>query len=528
MSTLSDINSFLEFNGTLNDGDSWESNKVLLNAYASMTITFYATTDITMTLSFSNDGINFDVNITKSWTGLLKDYYTSVIYGKFTKVKLENNSGSNSDIRMYTYVNVQNASLNAVISKVGNKSPQISVDNLPLTAFGELMVAEDMQQTQYMFCTGGSGLMASKTWTLPYSDVYTFSNNALAALTISNGVAKFGAGITSNQYATLSGGLYTYRPSTGIESRFTSYFTQGGGNFNTTVLSGIGNLSAQKPHDGYYFGYIKNSAEFGIAYYNNGSRTFYPKSQWNVDKCDGTYLMPIIDFTKMQVYEITFQYLGFGMVRFYIENPSTGLPQLVHTINRVNLYNTPSNLSIPSLGMLIYIENEFGVVPIADSEVGVASFAYRLQGQPMKAAERIALVASKNAVSAEAVIANIRCDTSFYAATNNYPCDIDYITTSADGTKNVIVRLYKNSTLGGVVSWSTPYATLLPINIDTGGTLSTPGTLLLAYVMDKTGKTILDNLEHIHLHLNPGDIITVTAQSASNTDIILTASCRFH
>ena len=56
---------------------------------------------------------------------------------------------------------------------------------------------------------------------------------------------------------------------------------------------------------------------FGVTVRNNGTDTFVPQSSFNRDKLDGTGdLLLEVDLTKSQIYYISFQFLGVGIVEF--------------------------------------------------------------------------------------------------------------------------------------------------------------------------------------------------------------------
>lgn len=63
---------------------------------------------------------------------------------------------------------------------------------------------------------------------------------------------------------------------------------------------------------------------------------FTPQVQWNCD--------PMADLNPQMgnVYQIQFQYLGFGAINFFIESEETGELVLVHTIKYANSHTTPS------------------------------------------------------------------------------------------------------------------------------------------------------------------------------------------
>lgn len=63
---------------------------------------------------------------------------------------------------------------------------------------------------------------------------------------------------------------------------------------------------------------------------------FIRQALWNVDK------KPELDPIKGNVYTIMVQYLGYGGIPFFIENPKTRFPELVHVIEYPNKFIVPS------------------------------------------------------------------------------------------------------------------------------------------------------------------------------------------
>lgn len=63
---------------------------------------------------------------------------------------------------------------------------------------------------------------------------------------------------------------------------------------------------------------------------------FIPQASWNEDTFDA------LDSTKGNVYQIQFQYLGFGAIKFFVEDSDTGDLILVHNIRFANGSTTPS------------------------------------------------------------------------------------------------------------------------------------------------------------------------------------------
>jgi len=116
---------------------------------------------------------------------------------------------------------------------------------------------------------------------------------------------------------------------------------------------------------------------------------YYPQSVWNIDTClglstgtlqtrynsnsSGFQLIP----TNGNVYRIVFQYLGFGTITFYIENPETGFFMPVHQIKYANSALVPSVTS-PNYKIVFGIENTT-TTPITLSGASLSAFIQGIQ-----------------------------------------------------------------------------------------------------------------------------------------------------
>lgn len=70
--------------------------------------------------------------------------------------------------------------------------------------------------------------------------------------------------------------------------------------------------------------------------------TFIASSSFNIDKLDGTGPSGMtLDTTKGNVYEVQYQYLGFGNATFSVEDPETGFLVPFHMIKNANVRTTP-------------------------------------------------------------------------------------------------------------------------------------------------------------------------------------------
>jgi hypothetical protein len=144
-----------------------------------------------------------------------------------------------------------------------------------------------------------------------------------------------------------------------------SYYTVDGGTTATVELvrsyadSNI-TISVTTPQ----IGYTLTSTN-----YRSGSPTQYTyiqQNDWNINTCKDmgslqqNYLRNATGFILNpnygNVYRIVFQYLGFGAITFYIENPETGVFLPVHQIKYANS-NTTTSVSSPNYKLGYGVEN---------------------------------------------------------------------------------------------------------------------------------------------------------------------------
>jgi hypothetical protein len=90
------------------------------------------------------------------------------------------------------------------------------------------------------------------------------------------------------------------------------------------------------------------------------TNTFIPSSSFNVDRLDGTGPTGmILNPQNGNVFQIDFQYLGFGNANFSIEDPNTGFLTPFHRIKNANARTTPV-LKNPNLSCLATSANIAG------------------------------------------------------------------------------------------------------------------------------------------------------------------------
>jgi hypothetical protein len=225
--------------------------------------------------------------------------------------------------------------------KVTSSGGEVRISG-PLTAFGELLVGEltPLVHLTFPICDN--------------TDIIVKNTTAGAAITNGDSMIQLSTGTDASQTASYqSRRVVKYRTGLGILVRFTAIFTTGV--VGTYQWIGMGD-GVGTGNDGLFFGYYGES--FGIVHVQNGTPHHHPQTSWNVDKMvDGSGPSGItLDKTKLNVFQITSQWLGAGNIRFYVENPNTGLFQLVNVISYPNQHTTPS-LFNPILPLSAWVSN---------------------------------------------------------------------------------------------------------------------------------------------------------------------------
>lgn len=180
---------------------------------------------------------------------------------------------------------------------------------------------------------------------------------------------------------------------------------------------------------------------------NAGIQTFIPQSTWNIDPCDGTGPSGfVINPQKGNVYQVGFQYLGFGNAFFALENTTTGRMIPVHMIKNANLRTTP------------VLKNPQGTARVVSANIGTTSsvspktvsMAVFTEGAIKKLDPRFAYSTTYSVNSATYLaLFTIKANTVFNNQTNYGEFDILRIAASNESTaKTLTVALFRNANLG--------------------------------------------------------------------------------
>lgn len=249
------------------------------------------------------------------------------------------------------------------------------------------------------------------------------------------------------------------------------------------------------------------------------SDTFISQSAWNITSLNTTTDAFILDPTKGQVFEILYQYLGYGEILYACENPETGRFVQVHKIKYANAYTNPS-LETPSL-KLGWFAASLGNT--ASVEMFGASGFGSVDGPLVPLKNPVGHANTKTGIDTNLTnILSIRVRTTFNGYINLDEVFPDVFSVATEGTKTAIAELHLNATLGGEPNWKYHNETNSIVEYDTSGTTVTGATEIISLALGKTDSKVID-LRNYNIKLVRGDVLTVAAKATSGTTEVTSA-----
>lgn len=248
------------------------------------------------------------------------------------------------------------------------------------------------------------------------------------------------------------------------------------------------------------------------------------QDDWNNDKMNGTGPSGVIlNPQNGNVFQISFQWLGFGQLSFFIEDPVTGLLQNVHNIRYANSFSTPS-VEKP------IFKNTFAVYSIGGSgselTLKTASFASFLQGESVVDQDNILALSNSKTLdtNTDTVLAVIKNRRIFNGTYNLSTFILRNITFATDDLTSFAINIYKNPTLDvdnpDFVDFSyvdeNNSTALFNTNADTG--YSSPGELIYSTLVSRRTTLSVNELRNITLQAN--DILMIIGRTATGNNQI--------
>lgn len=246
------------------------------------------------------------------------------------------------------------------------------------------------------------------------------------------------------------------------------------------------------------------------------TNTFTAQTAWSDDVADGSGALPAMDWTKGNVFQIQFQYLGYGAIEYYVEDPASGDFLLCHRIPFANTSIDPSleNASLPLSAVVTNAANA------TDITLSLASMMSGSEGIDRLAGIRRGASGTQTGIATtEVPVLSIRNQEVFNGVPNKIPVKINTIKTANDHNQSMIIRVYSNIEKTAA-SFSDVETNVSPIAADTAATAVDNSTGRLIYskqLGSQENDTIDLSSDPLAGNLEVGDTFTVTAETVSGT-----------
>lgn len=251
-----------------------------------------------------------------------------------------------------------------------------------------------------------------------------------------------------------------------------------------------------------------------------GTPDFIAQADWNIDTGTGggNDGLPLMDWTKGNVFQIQFQWLGFGVLNFLIEDPDTGKDTLVHKIQYPNKNTTPS-LANPNLQLCASVENTTNTTDIILRSGSMGGF---VEGSSTFTSHFHNGVSNTATVAAETPVVSLHNNLIYAGEINKIRAKVIFSSAASDGTKSVVARLTLNPTLTGA-SFADIETDASILSVDTSATAITGGDEQFTYGLARVDSSGID-MSSMSYYINPGDTLTISAASAGNNDVTASLS----
>lgn len=375
--------------------------------------------------------------------------------------------------------------------------------SVPLTAFN------DLRSTALTPMTG---------WTFNYNInadyILTTTANG-GTVTQADSMAVLSTSAANNGSAKIATrNVLRYSPGLGALVRFTAIFTTGAA--NSQQIIGIGDES-----DGFFFGY--NGTDFSVLRLANGVSNWIQQTNWNVDPMDGSGPSGMTLHPNLgNVYTIQYQWLGFGVIKFFVTDSTTGEPNLVHMIKYPNTAAVPSvyNPTFPIMAKVLNNGNSSDIVLKTPSAMAFC------EGDGMNQAietSNAANTAVTFTTPTDQNVLTLRNTATFASKTNRTRILLDLISCSTEGNRTVRFKVIRNATFGTSLTYSPVSTATSVVEYSTTTSTATGGVLLLAFevAVNASQQLLINSLD---LYVNPGETLTLQATAGGGDPVQLDCS----
>ena len=371
--------------------------------------------------------------------------------------------------------------------------------SIPKSAFGEVKTAELTPVIQASF---PYPVINTKIWS------QTLSSSG--SITAGSSTVSVSAGAASSYADLKTIRQIKYRPGQGVTVRFTSIFT-------TPVVGSHQEIGVGDDTDGFFF--TTSGAEFAINRRRGGVDNFTLQSDWNLDPGDGSQVLPVIDFTKANVHEIQYQWLGYGAITYKVEDPVTGEFIPVHREQYANANTLPSVFN-PTLPLTVKATNTTNTTPIVLKSSSLAAF---VEGKIVVTGPKFNSQQTTTANGANLVFGKaIENKTTYSGEDNRVPVNLKSLYIINDNSRAVIASVYKDVDTSAYTNFADVDTTNSVVQATSGAESTTYPDSELAFSA-AAGANDSTTLDLSDVTLFPGEnlVVVYSLPAAGSSDVII-------
>ena len=342
-------------------------------------------------------------------------------------------------------------------------------------------------------------------WTHAYSvnsELVDTTLTGSGTVTQSDAMAVLSTGAATSSSARIeTKRVLRYLPGLGGLARFTTIFS-------TPVVGNTQYVGLGTAENGFFQGFT--DTDFCIV--RRSDSVDYVVTSDNFNFVFNTTL----DFTKGNVFAISYQWLGFGLISFHYENPITHEFVPFHYIKYPNTAIAPSLIN-PTMPIFAEVKNTTNNTDIVLKTPSAMAFR---EGMYIPTVDPLVLLRGFNnesTISTEVPIISIRAKSTYQGITNLIHPLVSALSLASDGTKNVHIKLYRGGTLTGA-SWVDYSTNTSSLEYDITASALSNANFIFDYHLARND-SFTDKIAGWNLSLAPDEIFTITATSASSNDV---------
>lgn len=297
--------------------------------------------------------------------------------------------------------------------------------------------------------------------------------------------------------------ILRYLPGQGVNVRFTAVYSP-------CVAGQTQEVGAGTDSDMLGFGCcpscgLDGGASFAALRRSGGVDNWTPQASWNVDRRASH------NPTLGSPYAVDYQWLGFGQIRWHVENPATGLFEVVHALRYANTSASTSLLN-PNLPLR--------AMATQGASLRVPSMSLLRQGPNNRAGVRQSTSNRRDAATTPVLLLAVRGNATFAGSENQTRWLPDLLSWNHAGTagQDVVLRLVVDTKPTGGAWVDTATATSVTA-VNSAATATVGGRVVASFQLEGGTANTVD-LRPLNIRIRPNSVLGITAQSASGTPAV--------